>query len=118
MDRKDLSHGELETLKRIVEKRQNKNKIDYSDYGTETVRRSTIKDKLTDENQILKTTLGKAKIEEDDTSYTVTDRFNFNENKTREEQVKNKVIHYGDDPNDAYNYLRWYFAPKYLSENW
>ena len=113
---KDLSHGELETLKRIVEKRQNKNKIDYSDYGTETVRRSTIKDKLTDENQILKTTLGKAKIEEDDTSYTVTDRFNFNENKTREEQVKNKVIHYGDDPNDAYNYLRWYFAPKYLSE--
>ena len=115
---KDLSHGELETLKKIVQERDRKNKLDYGDYGdSKSVHKSTIKDKLTKPNQILKTSLGEATVTEDDKSYNVTDRFNFNENKQREINVKNKVIHYGDDPDDAYNYLRWYFAPKYLSSD-
>ena len=113
---KDLSRGELEQLKKIVAERQSKNKISYSDYAEHgNVRTSTLKEKLTDDTNVLQTSLGQATINEDDKSYTVTDRFNFNDNLEREKNVKDQVIYYGDSPDDAYNYLRWHIAPKYLS---
>ena len=89
-----LTKAEREELKNVVQRAQSsgKDKIEYIDYGTQGDKGSQYADiggggsasdffgKVTDPSYSLKTTLGQAKISQDEKGNTiVTDRYNFND---------------------------------------
>ena len=94
MDRDSLKDDQLKALQKIVREnlKKGKNKIEYSDYNTETLSNAdgsggtknsdmSTYDKMTDPNYLLKTVVGQADImvtPENDT--LVMDQYNFNEN--------------------------------------
>ena len=89
-----LTKAEREELKNVVQRAQSsgKDEIEYIDYGTQGDKGSQYADiggggsasdffgKVTDPSYSLKTTLGQAKISQDEKGNTiVTDRYNFND---------------------------------------
>tara|TARA_R110002020_G_scaffold59747_3_gene162688 strand:+ start:3369 stop:6605 length:3237 start_codon:yes stop_codon:yes gene_type:complete len=107
---KDLSKGELEALRSVVENRKRSNRIGYYDYPGEGVGATSMLEKMTDNNTVLETTIGQGNVKETDHDYTVKDTFDFNYVKWKENAYKEGKI---DD--NLYNYIRWQFAPKYGS---
>ena len=118
---KDLSIGELEVLKKRVSERNNQTDntvdpndptiLDYSDYGENaSIPNSSLIDKVTNPDLVLKTFIGYGGVTETDTSYNLTDTFDFNVNNR-----SSKLLQDGKIADNPYNQLRWNIAPKYLS---
>lgn len=78
---KDLTGSDKELLREIASKKVKEGKIDYQDYGIESLGKNMFKN-IKDARYNLKTLLGRAKVEVDkDGNLVVKDTFDFNDKK-------------------------------------